>query len=332
MDSLRSATAIIITTINPPTEAILSYSRLEGARVFVAGDNKTPENWITKNVEYISVEHQAKLPYKICNSLPYNHYSRKMVGYVMAIKEGYSIIVDTDDDNFPKPDWRFPEFINEYRKIGEGLGFINIYRVFTEQKIWPRGLPLNKLNSDLSLNEHINKEICNVGIWQGLADEDPDVDAVYRLTSNAPCVFKIEDPVVLGKGTIAPINSQNTIFRKEAFPLLYLPVTVTFRFTDILRGLVAQPILWESGFEIGFLHATVIQKRNAHDFMADFISEIPMYQHSESITDYISGSINSSRNISDNLLDAYRSLYQKEIVKKAELITLEAWLKDIDLP
>ena len=39
---------------------------------------------------------------------------------------------------------------------------------------------------------------------------------------------------MLGSGTISPFNSQNTLFTRAVFPLLYLPTYVTFRFTDKL--------------------------------------------------------------------------------------------------
>ena len=58
--------------------------------------------------------------------------------------------------------------------------------------------------------------------------------------------------MVLGTGTMSPFNTQNTLIRKELFALLYLPTYVTFRFTDILRGLVAQPIMWAAGYALGF--------------------------------------------------------------------------------
>ena len=34
----------------------------------------------------------------------------------------------------------------------------------------------------------------------------------------------------------SPFNSQNTIWFKEIFPLLYLPVSCSMRATDIIRG------------------------------------------------------------------------------------------------
>ena len=221
------------------------------------------------------------------------------------------------------------EYTGTYDCIAENEGFVNIYQLFTSQKIWPRGLPLNLINTDFNLNSKLSRKKCNVGIWQGLVDEDPDVDAIYRLTSNIPCYFEERKPVVLSKGTISPFNTQNTLVRKELFPILYLPTHVTFRFTGILRGLVAQPIMWLYGFELSFFNATVIQKRNPHDYMKDFISEIPMYQYCEKIIDLVSKSVLCSKIMENNLYNAYNALLNENIVSKKEIITLEAWLKDI---
>jgi hypothetical protein len=168
-----------------------------------------------------------------------------------------------------------------------------------------------------------------VGVWQGLADGDPDVDAIYRLTDNRPCYFRERDPLVLGRGTFAPFNSQNTLFFQELFPLLYLPAHVTFRFTDILRGLVAQPIMWEAGYQLGFTSATVVQERNPHDYLKDFESEIPCYLLAQKVVDVVSASVRKSVGISDNLFNAYEALLKKDIVRAEELGVLTAWLEDI---
>lgn len=160
--------------------------------------------------------------------------------------------------------------------------------------------------------------------------ENTDVDAIYMLNSNEPCFFNTVNPIVLGEGTISPFNSQNTMFEKELFPLLYLPAFVTFRFTDILRILVAQPIMWLYNFNLGFTNATVVQKRNPHDNFKDFISEIPMYLNSEEIIKIVSQNISKSNTISENLFSAYEGLSRAAIVDKKELVLLAAWLKDLD--
>jgi len=322
--------SIVITSIFHPTEAIIAFSKMNGHQLIVVGDKKTPADWECQNVDYLPLSKQDKLDFEIARILPFNHYCRKMLGYLRAIETGAQLIIDTDDDNIPKDDWSFPEFENKFACIGEKKGFINIYQWFTSQKIWPRGLPLQLVNTKFDLESLVETKNCKVGIWQGLADEDPDVDAVYRLTSDEPCYFNESAPVVLGKGTVSPFNTQNTIVRHELFPLLYLPTYVTFRFTDILRGLVAQPIMWLYGYQLGFTKATVIQKRNPHDYMKDFISEIPMYEKGEKVVSLVSNAISASVTIEENLRKAYESLLRANIVCEKEMETLEAWLKDIN--
>ena len=321
---------IVITSIFKPTIAVEKFSRIKDCKLIVVADKKTPDDWHFKNVNFISVKEQEQSKFNLTRVLPYNHYCRKMIGYLYAIKDGADFIIDTDDDNIPKSEWTFPNFNQKFDCITENKGFINIYQLFTKQKIWARGLPLNLINKQFNLEKHLIQKKCKVGIWQGLADEDPDVDAIYRLTNDEPCYFNKRNPVVLAKGTISPFNTQNTIIRKELFPLMYLPTYVTFRFTDILRGLVAQPIMWLYNYQLGFTNATVTQKRNPHDYMQDFLSEIPMYQHSERIIEIVGNSISESENITTNLHKAYTSLLKANIVNLDEIKTLEAWLKDIE--
>ena len=320
-------TAIVITTIYQPTEAVEKFSELQNYQLIVVGDKKTPGGWACNNTTFLAVDSGASARFSLNSVLPYNHYCRKMLGYLFAIQNGAEAIIDTDDDNIPNNGWGFPGFEGDFECV-ENTGFVNIYKLFTSQHIWPRGLPLNMINNqdEIVLKE---KKAAKIGIWQGLADEDPDVDAIYRLTSNLPCYFNKRQPVVLNIDAVVPFNSQNTMIRKELFALLYLPTYVTFRFTDILRGLVAQPIMWLYGYQLGFTDATVIQKRNPHNFHDDFISEIPMYQHCESVLEIVKSVISIRKTISENLYSAYSALKANNIVQDRELVTLKAWLKDL---
>ena len=321
---------IVITSIFNPTEAVVAFSKMTDYQLIVVGDRKTPENWSCNNVDYMSLKEQEAFTFKLAEVLPYNHYCRKMLGYLKAIKNGTDCIIDTDDDNIPKHNWHFPEFEKTCDSIHENKGFVNIYQLYTKQTIWARGLPLNLITHKFELEKDITVKNCNVGIWQGLADEDPDVDAIYRLTNDTPCYFEERSPIVLGAGTISPFNTQNTMIRKELFPLLYLPTYVTFRFTDILRGLVAQPIMWLYKYQLGFTNATVVQKRNPHDYMKDFVSEFPMYQNCEKVIGLVSNAISGSQNIQTNLYNAYAALLKENIVCSNEMTTLEAWLQDME--
>lgn len=321
--------SIVITSIFDPTEAVREFSLRKDHRLIVVGDKKSPPGWEYDNVDYVSVSRQESLEFRLASLLPYNHYCRKMLGYLLALQQGSEAIVDTDDDNIPKENWCFPAFDGYFDTIPPHLGFINIYQLYTGQNIWPRGLPIDLISKNFSLESTLFKSSSKIGIWQGLADEDPDVDAIYRLTNDTPCYFNQRKPIVLGKGTISPFNTQNTLIRKELFSLLYLPTYTTFRFTDILRGLVAQPIMWLYDYHLGFTDATVIQKRNPHDYFKDFISEIPMYQHSRNVVELVDACLSASQSIEDNLYNAYDQLLKSDIVIPAEMVTLEAWLKDV---
>jgi glycosyltransferase involved in cell wall biosynthesis len=318
---------IVITSIFRPTEAIEAFSKLKDYRLVVVGDKKTPADWNYENCTYLNTDKQVELSPGLANAIPFNHYGRKMIGYVYAMQQGADVIIDTDDDNIPYDGWNFPAFEGNYLASKDNLGWVNIYHHFSEQPIWPRGLPLRNINDKRDkLQWQTTKTNERVGIWQGLADDDPDVDAIYRLTSNKPCTFQKKEPVVLGKGTACPFNSQNTAIQKELFPLLFLPSFVTFRFTDILRGIIAQPVLWQHNYRLGFTEATVIQKRNEHDYFKDFESEVPMYLHTEKSLETAAKAVGVG-SVKDNLFQAYEALLKINVVEQREMNVLNEWLK-----
>lgn len=337
-------TSIVITTINPPTHAVRLFATAPNSSLFVVGDLKSPLDWTLPGATYLSVADQERLPLALSTALPWKHYARKMLGYILAAQHGAQIIVDTDDDNIPEAGWNastaFPAFDGNFA-LRTTPGFVNIYKYFTDMHIWPRGLPLPLITAPLNADRAaLSHQPCRVGIWQGLADGDPDVDAIYRLVDNRPCTFRKEAPIVLAPGAICPFNSQNTAVRRELFPLLYLPATVTFRFTDILRGLVAQPIMWKYGYTLGFSRATVLQERNPHDYLKDFESEVSMYLQGERVVDLVrkalaptekpsTPSVPTWRELADDLRAAYAALIDAGIVPQAEQPVLDAWLADL---
>ena len=170
--AIKVKKSIIITSIFPSTKAVDSYGNYESFKTIVVGDKKSPAEYKNSNVTYLSVEKQSELGYAVNKELPFNHYCRKNIGYIFAIKEGAEVIIDTDDDNIPYTDWSFPDFNGEFDQVNSDLGFINIYNFFTEQNIWPRGLPLNKINSKLD-EKQLQKKSCTVGILSLIHISEP---------------------------------------------------------------------------------------------------------------------------------------------------------------
>lgn len=316
----------IITTIHAKTKGMDLFERLAARHLVVVGDCKTPAYQSTDRLTWLSIEDQGRMKLRLAEKLPFNHYCRKNLGYLWAISQGAETIYDTDDDNLPYDDWEFPDFRCTSRSAST-LRFANVYTYFTNELIWPRGYPLDEIqNGDRAAVEP--SPPVRVGVWQGLADGDPDVDAIFRLLYTRETRFARREPFVLRRGQFCPFNSQNTLWTPEAFAYLYLPVTVSFRFTDILRGYVAQRGLWEHGLHLGFTRATVYQERNAHDLMRDFRDEVECYQSAKAIVDVLE-SLALGSCAMDNLWRMYVALVAKGLVRDDELGYVAAWAEDV---
>lgn len=321
--------SVVITTINPPTSAVIAWARTGAAHVIVVGDRKTPDAWECEGTTYLSLVEQLDVFGRFAERLPIDHYSRKNLGYLAAMHSRSSEILDTDDDNFPESSMRFPFESAIARAVGPQLGFVNPYAFFTHQLIWPRGHPIDLIPREEHSPATQGAEANNVVVWQSLVDEDPDVDSLYRLVIGEPCTFAAGTPLILGPGTVAPFNSQSTLFLREAFPLLYLPSLVSFRFSDILRGLVAQPILWAMGLELGFCTAGFRQERNVHDLVDDFTSEVPMFLHTRRAYAAVEQSVAGDSSAEENLVRAYSALVNEGIVPEGELELLDLWIGEV---
>lgn len=322
--------AVVITTIQLPTKAVKNITRqlAKSFDVVVIGDKKSPHDFNVKDVSYFSIEKQKDIDFNLAKILPYNHYARKNIGYLIAIKNGAELILETDDDNIP-----YQNFGKELNLDVEGelitlSGWYNIYKEFTTEHIWPRGFSLEEINQNATNNKINCVKKCH--IQQFLADKHPDVDAVYRLVYPYKEInFYRRKPVILNHDTICPFNSQNTVTYKEAFPLMYLPSYVSFRMTDIWRSFIAQIIMWSIGMYISFHSSTVFQERNIHNLLKDFELEVPGYLKNQLIIDILN-SIAFSGSTGNRLYQAYDCLKREKIVKEEELNLVENWLKDID--
>ena len=182
-----------------------------------------------------------------------------MLGYLAAVRIGATIIAETDDDKSRNKAVlsRVPRGRSEHLarpRLREHLPVLHAATHLAARSAPTQSPGLGQ--PDRSVRHTARQR--NRRRLAGPRDGDPDVDAIYRLTVGQECIFEQRPPLVLGRGTISPFNSQNTAFSAELFPLLYLPSTVTFRFTDILRGYVAQPVMWSAGYQLGFVGVSII--------------------------------------------------------------------------
>ncbi len=322
--------ALVMTSIGSPNEVMRIFAEQcaqHHVEFILIGDKKSPQDFKFQGCRFVSIDEQKQLQFQLAKLLPENHYSRKNIGYLLAKK--YDSIVETDDDNYPIENfWQKPS-INNYRFL-EATGWINAYQYFTKDVIWPRGYPLDKVTTQIPPLKGV-RGMFNPKIHQGLADENPDVDALYRIAFKLPFYFEAAEPLLLQNNQWCPFNSQNTTWQKDVFMLLYLPSYCSFRMTDIWRSFIAQRILWTCDWSIAFHNADVIQKRNYHDLVADFKDELPGYIDNDRIKNLLQKLElkTGQKSIADNLLTCYRALITEKIFPPEELPLLEAWIADM---
>lgn len=323
---------IVITTINYPSAIFNTLVRLKEWRVVVIADKKTPKDWYFPNVIFLSVEDQEKLTYKIIKLLPWNHYSRKNIGYLYAIEHGAKIIYETDDDNFP-----LYESIPCLDQKDTCLCYdtcnpvVNPYAHFGQPSVWPRGYPLKQVcKSDCTSFEEITDLF--IPIQQGLVNKDPDVDAIFRLTRNELIDFDAHAvPVALKRGTMAPFNSQNTIYYHSAFWGLLMPMGVTFRVSDIWRGYWVQRLLWDIGGSLCFLPPNVFQVRNEHDILKDFLQELDLYLKVDSLILMLNSWQSDKKNLFERMENLFECMVQERFFESNDLELAKAWIEDLTM-
>jgi len=323
----------VITTIQSPTTAVRGlcrFLRRVSGQLLVVGDRKGPQEYHLNGAELFALEHQLALPLRLPQLLPIHHYARKNIGYLVAISRGAECIYETDDDNMPLVGWQLRNRMVRARKV-EGLFWCNVYRYFSDDLIWPRGLPLDHIASGKKLPSPSRE--CSVvsPIQQGLADGSPDVDAIWRLVLDKTFQFQPGASVSLMSGVWCPFNSQSTWWWPEAYPLMYLPSFCTFRMTDIWRSFVAQRCLWALGGAVTFHAPEVVQQRNAHNLLKDFQDEVPMYLANDQIVRLLEPlpMEPGPEAVGANLLRCYEALILHGILPQKERPLIKAWLADL---
>ena len=331
---MTDATAVVVTSISPPNvslKALAQGAREKRLHFIVVGDTKSPAEFELEGCDFYSVDRQLESSFRLARQCPTRSYARKNIGYLLAIQSGARMIVETDDDNIPRADFWAERQLEIDAPVLGGAGWVNVYRYFCDVTMWPRGLPLDAVHAALPQFDSLPRSRTECPIQQGLADGDPDVDAIYRLLLPLPQDFRHDRRVVLAAGSWCPFNSQNTTWWPQAFPLLYLPAHCSFRMTDIWRSFVAQRIAWANGWNILFHEPSVFQERNDHNLMRDFTDEVPGYLNNRAMgaaLDELELTPGAAE-IGENLRRCYEILIKNGWVGEQELPLLDAWLEDL---
>lgn len=202
----------------------------------VVADEKGPKQYDIESplVFYISVEIQIQMASlsPMVKALPWNHFGRKNVGYLWAVVHGAQMVWDFDDDNelsAPLVPWRPNSLVKNtiyFPNYNESVMNVYPYLGASNHKSWPRGFPLLSLKVEACNPTPLDTKALlgswnssKIGVVQSLANHDPDVDAIYRITQTLPLNFDRRDSkrtLILPKRTMSPYNAQATLHYHDA--------------------------------------------------------------------------------------------------------------------
>lgn len=326
---------IVITTINEPTEAIFKFAALSAWKLVVVGDVGTPVDWNVPGVIFLPATMQQLLGYKISKRIPLKSYARKNVGYLFAIQHGAQVIYESDDDNILLNGRLVVHGEHSTGDVYQGhSNTVNPYAQFGYRNMWPRGYPLDNIRGDSRENATFEVGVKCIPVQQGLANLDPDVDAIWRLTQ-PHLIGKIRfdkrpRPLIFPSGTMSPYNTQNTVQLYSAFWGLLLPVSTTFRVCDIWRGYWVQRILWELDCSLSFTEPLVDQVRNAHNYMKDFAEELDLYAKAGFLVHFlIHWEAPTNDTIQELISRLAHAMAVAEFWGQEDALLIDDWLEDL---
>ena len=130
-------TALIITTINKPNTNIAKFSKyckINKWDFILVGDKKSPQKYNVKYGHYFCIKDQEKLNFKYSKICLKNSYTRKNIGYLIALKRNNEILIESDDDNYPKNNFFIKRKKTHLIKEISNNSWINIYDFFLKDK------------------------------------------------------------------------------------------------------------------------------------------------------------------------------------------------------
>jgi hypothetical protein len=346
-----------LTTINEPSEAVKNLLSAGGWCLVVVGDLKGPLEYklplfSSDSLVFLDATFQKKLAEEsaFIANIPWSHFGRKNIAYFVAIARGAQVIWDFDDDNIVTAS----TFASSVAKLQDGsldviwaphgtgqlkdAQVLNIYPPMgcPVKPCWPRGFPLTLLRDEPPPRSEWTHTEDNkkVAVLQSIANNDPDMDAIFRLASNKPTGVYFSPPgqenLGLPPSVFCPWNGQATLWRRDAFWGMFLPMTVTGRVSDIWRSYLVQRLMWDTGLRIAFAPPIVRQDRNVHNFLADLNAEQQLYMQTEKLIEFLGSWHSTKATLQDRIEDLWGDAYERGYLEEADLQSLKIWINALE--
>jgi hypothetical protein len=298
--------SLVVTTIHDSAaldgyvDNFQRHGHLEHVEAYVIPDRKTPRELFERcgrltrrglKTTCPSLDEQDDFLRRVgfpTHMIPYDSDNRRNIGYLMALQAGSDFLISIDDDNYCHPD---DDVFAAHRVVCEGThdaqivetdeGWFNICSLLEldrPETTYPRGFPYYARHrpSTARLAAAATDVHVNAGLWLSA----PDVDAINWLVAPMTATAFKGPPLVLGRGTWSPINTQNTALRRDVVAAYYfvkmrypLSGMTLDRYGDIFSGYLAEACVKHLGGAIRVGTPVADHRRNSHDYMQDAAAE-----------------------------------------------------------
>ena len=268
--------AIVVTSIAAPNQVMreLAAGALErGSSFIVIGDVPSPADFQLDGCEFFSVLRQEQTGLKTAALSPQASL-RPQEHRLSPRRPGQHESSSRRRRQYPQPGLLGAPNPRAARCLHARSGWVNAYASFSDENIWPRGLPLDKIQSKPPAFDTLQVQETDCPIQQGLADGDPDVDAIYRLIFPVSTHFRADRRLAFGEGAWCPFNSQNTTWWPDALradvPACILLVSHDRHLAQFHRAAhrlgerMVDPVPRAHGFQL----------HNEHNLMRDFRNKL----------------------------------------------------------
>lgn len=99
------------------------------------------------------------------------------------------------------------------------------------------------------------------------------------------------------------------------------------RVCDIWRGYWAQRLLWEIDGSLAFTTATVVQHRNVHTLMRDFLDELELYYDAGRLVDFLIGWQMQATSFPEGLVLLSRAMASEGFWMQGDADLAAAWVE-----
>ncbi len=309
-------TDIVVTTIFEPAwlegylRNLRAHGRMDSTTLRIICDRKTPDSVYAAArdaaaqgfaIDCPTLEEQQAYLERLAapaELVPWNTDNRRNIGFLRALESGADVLISIDDDNYCPED---VDFVGEHGVVGaaaapetvsrvaSGAPWFNICELIDfggAAPVYARGFPYRARVAEATaalstLEAPPARGGARIAVNAGLWLDDPDVDALTRLTLAPQGRAARPESVLLGPQTWSPINTQNTAMLREAIPAYYY-VRMGFplqgmridRFGDILSGYFLQAVAKHLGDGIRIGSPVAAHRRSPHDLFKDLYHEL----------------------------------------------------------